>query len=50
MSVFVAIGSAGLLPPVLAAWTPNIIVDRVRGVSDADGEDVTGSRFAVGGS
>ncbi len=26
MSVFVAIGSAGLLPPVLAAWTPNIIV------------------------
>jgi len=26
MSVFVAMGSAGLLPPVLAAWTPNIIV------------------------
>jgi LPS export ABC transporter permease LptG len=26
MSVFVAVGSAGLLPPVLAAWTPNIIV------------------------
>ncbi len=26
MSVFVAIGSAGLLPPALAAWTPNIIV------------------------
>ena len=26
MSVFVAIGKAGLLPPVLAAWTPNIIV------------------------
>jgi LPS export ABC transporter permease LptG len=26
MSVFVAIGKAGLLPPVLAAWTPNIVV------------------------
>jgi len=26
MSVFVAVGKAGLLPPVLAAWTPNIIV------------------------
>ena len=26
MSVFVAIGKAGLLPPLLAAWTPNIIV------------------------
>ena len=26
MSVFVAIGKAGLLPPALAAWTPNIIV------------------------
>ena len=26
MSVFVAIGKAGLLPPPLAAWTPNIIV------------------------
>ena len=26
MSVFVAVGSAGLLPAVLAAWTPNIIV------------------------
>ena len=26
MSVFIAIGKAGLLPPVLAAWTPNIIV------------------------
>jgi LPS export ABC transporter permease LptG len=26
MSIFVAIGKAGLLPPVLAAWTPNIIV------------------------
>jgi LPS export ABC transporter permease LptG len=26
MSVFVALGKAGLLPPVLAAWTPNIIV------------------------
>lgn len=26
MSVFVAIGKAGLLPPILAAWTPNIIV------------------------
>ncbi len=25
MSVFVAVGKAGLLPPVLAAWTPNII-------------------------
>jgi LPS export ABC transporter permease LptG len=25
-SAFVAIGKAGLLPPVLAAWTPNIIV------------------------
>jgi len=26
LSVFVAVGKAGLLPPVLAAWTPNIIV------------------------
>ena len=26
MSVFIAVGKAGLLPPVLAAWTPNIIV------------------------
>ncbi len=26
MSVFVAVGKAGLLPAVLAAWTPNIIV------------------------
>ena len=26
MSVFVAVGKAGLLPPVLAAWTPYIIV------------------------
>ncbi len=26
MSVFVAVGKAGLLPPALAAWTPNIIV------------------------
>ena len=26
MSVFVAIGKAGLLPPGLAAWTPNVIV------------------------
>ena len=26
MSVFVAVGKAGLLPPVLAAWTPNIVV------------------------
>jgi lipopolysaccharide export system permease protein len=26
MSVFVAIGKAGLLPPILSAWTPNIIV------------------------
>ena len=26
MSVFVAIGKAGLLPPALAAWTPNVIV------------------------
>jgi lipopolysaccharide export system permease protein len=26
MSVFVSIGKAGLLPPALAAWTPNIIV------------------------
>ncbi|HXG57165.1 MAG TPA: LptF/LptG family permease [Vicinamibacterales bacterium] len=25
-SVFIAIGSAGLLPPFLAAWSPNIIV------------------------
>ncbi len=25
-SVFVAIGKSGVLPPVLAAWTPNIIV------------------------
>ena len=26
MSVFVAVGKGGLLPPALAAWTPNIIV------------------------
>jgi LPS export ABC transporter permease LptG len=26
MSVFIAVGKAGLLPPVLAAWTPNIVV------------------------
>ena len=26
MSVFIAIGKAGLLSPPLAAWTPNIIV------------------------
>jgi lipopolysaccharide export LptBFGC system permease protein LptF len=26
MSVFIAMGKAGLLTPVLAAWTPNIIV------------------------
>jgi LPS export ABC transporter permease LptG len=26
MSVFIAVGKAGLLPPILAAWTPNIIV------------------------
>ena len=26
MSVFIAVGKAGLLPPALAAWTPNIIV------------------------
>jgi lipopolysaccharide export LptBFGC system permease protein LptF len=26
MSVFIAIGKTGLLPPSLAAWTPNIIV------------------------
>jgi LPS export ABC transporter permease LptG len=26
MSIFVAVGKAGLLPPALAAWTPNIIV------------------------
>jgi LPS export ABC transporter permease LptG/LPS export ABC transporter permease LptF len=25
-SLFVAIGRAGLLPPVLAAWTPNVVV------------------------
>ena len=26
MSVFIAVGKAGLLSPALAAWTPNIIV------------------------
>ena len=26
MSLFVALGKSGLLTPVLAAWTPNIIV------------------------
>ena len=26
MSVFVAVGKTGLLPPALAAWTPNVIV------------------------
>ena len=25
-SVFIAIGKAGVLEPVMAAWTPNIIV------------------------
>ena len=33
MSVFVAVGKAGLLPPALAAWTPNIIVAARRRVS-----------------
>jgi lipopolysaccharide export LptBFGC system permease protein LptF len=26
MSVFVAVGKTGMLPPALAAWTPNVIV------------------------
>jgi lipopolysaccharide export LptBFGC system permease protein LptF len=26
MSVFIAVGKTGMLPPSLAAWTPNIIV------------------------
>jgi lipopolysaccharide export LptBFGC system permease protein LptF len=26
MSLFVALGKSGLLPPLLAAWTPNVIV------------------------
>jgi LPS export ABC transporter permease LptG/LPS export ABC transporter permease LptF len=26
MSVFIAVGKTGLLPPMLAAWTPNVIV------------------------
>jgi lipopolysaccharide export LptBFGC system permease protein LptF len=26
MNVFMAVGKAGLLSPMLAAWTPNIIV------------------------
>ena len=25
MSVFAAVGSAGLLPPALAAWSPNLL-------------------------
>jgi lipopolysaccharide export system permease protein len=29
MSVFVAVGKTGLLPPALAAWTPNVIVAAV---------------------
>ena len=31
MSVFVAVGKTGLLPPALAAWTPNVIVTAVAG-------------------
>jgi len=31
MSVFVAVGKAGLLPAALAAWTPNVIVAAVAG-------------------
>ncbi len=31
ISVFVAIGHAGLLPPVLAGWAPNILVTGVAG-------------------
>jgi LPS export ABC transporter permease LptG/LPS export ABC transporter permease LptF len=31
MSVFIAVGKTGLLPPALAAWTPNIIVVAVAG-------------------
>jgi lipopolysaccharide export LptBFGC system permease protein LptF len=26
MNVFIALGKTGLLPPTLAAWTPNVIV------------------------
>jgi lipopolysaccharide export LptBFGC system permease protein LptF len=31
ISAFVAIGRAGLLPPVLAGWAPNILVVGVAG-------------------
>lgn len=31
MSVFIAVGKTGLLPPALAAWTPNIIVTAIAG-------------------
>jgi LPS export ABC transporter permease LptG/LPS export ABC transporter permease LptF len=31
MSIFVAVGKTGLLPPALAAWTPNVVVAAVAG-------------------
>ena len=31
MSIFVTVGKTGLLPPALAAWTPNVIVAAVAG-------------------
>ena len=34
LSVFAAIGAGGLLPPMLAAWAPNILFGRGGGVYD----------------
>jgi LPS export ABC transporter permease LptG/LPS export ABC transporter permease LptF len=31
MNVFIALGKTGLLPPILAAWTPNVIVAAAAG-------------------
>ena len=39
--LFTAIGSAGMLTPVLAAWAPNVLFSDRRVVSAADGSDLT---------